>query len=297
MNRDWEQTFRDWSKPSSNTETEKCERAERMVRLAISNSRKLSQRNLSILTQGSYHNNTNVKEDSDVDIRVCCHDLIMTDYSFAPNLNNSLAGLIPSSYNYDQFKDEVGEALVEQFGILGVNRGNKAFDVHANTYRIDADVIPTMEYRLYNPNGTYHQGTYIITNDGKHIFNYPNQHYTNGITKNKQTNNRFKFITRAMKRLRNEMVENGNIYAKSIPSYLIECLIFNVPNNMLMSNLFKDAVKSSILYLWGMTEDFNKCKDWFEVNNIKYLFHSTQKWTFEEVNNFMVAAWHYIDSN
>jgi hypothetical protein len=35
MASDWEETFRSWSKPSSDSEQEKCENAERMIREAI----------------------------------------------------------------------------------------------------------------------------------------------------------------------------------------------------------------------------------------------------------------------
>ena len=70
MSIDWEQTFRNWSKPSSKTESTKAENAERMIRTAINNSQILSAKDISVIPQGSYRNNTNVREDSDVDIAV-----------------------------------------------------------------------------------------------------------------------------------------------------------------------------------------------------------------------------------
>ena len=48
--------------------------------------------------------------------------------------------------------------------------------------------------------------------------------------KNDATGRRFKAVVRILKRLRNEMVDNGHKVAGPIPSYLIECLIWNVPN-------------------------------------------------------------------
>ena len=70
MTRDWETTFRLWSKPSSDTEEEKCNNTERMIRAAISESPVLSKRNVEVFAQGSYKNNTNVRQDSDVDIKI-----------------------------------------------------------------------------------------------------------------------------------------------------------------------------------------------------------------------------------
>src|SRR2546426_7366713 len=44
-------------------------------------------------------------------------------------------------YTYDQYKRDVEEALVNYFGRSAVVGRNKAFDVHENTYRVDADVV------------------------------------------------------------------------------------------------------------------------------------------------------------
>ena len=49
MARDWEYTFRSWSKPSSDTEEEKYTNTERMIRAAIAASPELSKRNIEVL--------------------------------------------------------------------------------------------------------------------------------------------------------------------------------------------------------------------------------------------------------
>jgi hypothetical protein len=33
---------------------------------------------------------------------------------------------------------------------------------------------------------------------------------------------------------------------------------------------------------------------WLEVNDVKYLFHSTQPWTKEQAHAFVSAAWDYV---
>ena len=70
MSRDWENTFSSWGQPPSQTERDKCENAERAVRKAIAESSALANRSISVFTQGSYANRTNVRQDSDVDIYV-----------------------------------------------------------------------------------------------------------------------------------------------------------------------------------------------------------------------------------
>ena len=66
MNNNWEQIFRGWSQPLGSTESAKAENAERMIKSAIENSPVLAEKDISVFVQGSYKNNTNVREDSDV---------------------------------------------------------------------------------------------------------------------------------------------------------------------------------------------------------------------------------------
>ena len=70
-----EDTLKGWTGPSSDTEQEKQERTERMVRQAIDARAAFDDCSLNIYTKGSYANNTNVRSDSDVDIAVQCQDL------------------------------------------------------------------------------------------------------------------------------------------------------------------------------------------------------------------------------
>src|SRR5713101_5133016 len=67
-----EDTLAGWTTPSSDTEQEKQERTERMIREAIAAHKPFSGCQLSIYAKGSYANNTNVRADSDVDVAVEC---------------------------------------------------------------------------------------------------------------------------------------------------------------------------------------------------------------------------------
>ena len=53
----------------------------------------------------------------------------------------------------------------------------------------------------------------------------------NGFAKNSATRRNFKSVVRILKRLRNEMEDDGIVTAQPIPSYLIECLTWNVPDD------------------------------------------------------------------
>lgn len=63
-------TLNGWTKPASDTEETKLSNAERLVREAISEEDLLTNRKTKTFGQGSYANDTNVRQDSDIDINV-----------------------------------------------------------------------------------------------------------------------------------------------------------------------------------------------------------------------------------
>jgi len=302
MNSSWENIFRNWAKPSSDTEQQKCDNAVRMVRDAISEDKTLSQKSIEVFAQGSYRNNTNVHQDSDVDICVCLMDVCFVDYSMSGGLTDQDVNVHDVDYTYNEFKNTVEKALITKFGRQSVRRGNKAYDIHANTYRVDADVVPCFEHRRYtgerNFNGTYAYlsppGTEFRPDNGGSVINWPQQHYENGVTKNEATGNRFKYITRVLKRLRNEMADKGLSAAKPIPSYLIECLAWNVPNEGFGHDTYADDVRYVLAHTFNETIADEKCREWGEVNELKYLFRISQPWTRQQAHDFLSAAWDYI---
>ena len=55
-----------------------------------------------------------------------------------------------------------------------------------------------------------------------------------------------------------------------------------------------EDVRESIIYLYNNTKDDESFKEWGEVSELKYLFRSSQKWTRQQANDFLVAAWNYL---
>jgi len=49
-----------------------------------------------------------------------------------------------------------------------------------------------------------------------------------------------------------------------------------------------------LYHIWANTQEDVSCATWTEVDGIKYLFRSTQKWTRAEANAFIKAAWNYV---
>ena len=265
-----------WTKPPSDSEDARAENACRVVTTAIKNSPELAKWNIEVFIQGSYKNNTNVRFNSDVDICVCLKDTITSDYTFAPNRSDATEGITPATYSYPRFKNDLHQALIRAFGSSNVTRGNKAFNIKENTYRVTADVVACLEHRRYNANGGYVTGTALWPDSGSAwIHNFPAQHFANGVRKNKDTNGFFKDTARIMKNLRNRMDEQGIATAKPIASFFNECLVWNTPNATLMLPTWSATIRGTLVHLWNELESEAKCGEWGQVSELLYLFRGS----------------------
>jgi hypothetical protein len=302
MSREWEAVFSIWSQSPSKTENERIERTINSIKIALNASDNL-RINSKVYVQGSYRNRVNVKQDSDVDIGI-----IYTGNTFYPSYPEGMSasdfGVIDGDYNYTDFKNEVEKALVDYFGKNAVTRGNKAFDLHENTYRVDADVVPVFEHRRYSADGSYDCGVQLFPDNGGKIINWPeriydnpnwpNQHYENSVAKNTRTGRRYKGVVRILKKLRNIMADNGIVEANPIPGFLIECLVWNSPDNCFVGDSWEEDTRSCITHIWSSTKSPKLCDDWGEVSELKYLFRGSPDSKRQEAHSFINSAWDYI---
>ncbi|WP_440616404.1 nucleotidyltransferase domain-containing protein [Cysteiniphilum sp. 6C5] len=298
MSRDWEAVFKRWSQGPSETEKKRGENAERQIREAISISDKLRNRNIKVFQQGSYRNRVNIRKDSDVDIGIVCFDTFFPEY---PDDNvkafiEKRGNIKTSSYVYATFKNEIEEALVNRFGRSNVERGSKSFDIKENSYRVEADVAAFFEHRRYDKHGEYISGVEMKPDNcsPSRVKNWPEQHYENGVRKNTETDRLYKRMVRILKSLSNEMQLEGIVSAQKMPSFLLECLVWNAPNEYFSSSGYKPLVRSILAYLFNNTRSDKECSEWGEVSELKYLFRSSQPWTRQEVHDFIYDAWNYI---
>lgn len=289
-----DETINGWSKGPGTTEDQKCQNAEQAIKKAIAASPQLKRMDITVFTQGSYRARTNVRAESDVDVCVCLNSTFFTDYP--AGRTNANYGLVDSDFTFSQFKDLVGSALTSYFGVDYVKRGNKAFDIHENSYRVDADCLPALQHRRYFQDGSnrYHSGIAFRTDDGRRIENWPEQNYQNGVSKNDRTSRTYKRVVRIMKRLRYRMEDDGVSAAKNIPSYLVECLVWNVPDSQFFHATYREDLRAAIIHTYSATKDDEGCKEWGEINELKYLFRPSQKWTRQQANAFLSAAWAYV---
>jgi len=292
----WEDTFTTWSQAPSDTELEKAKNAETVICEALNNDPELAKMDILVFAQGSYKARTNVRQDSDVDICIMNRDQVFTQY--ADGIRQADVGLVDSDYTYAKFKDMVQRALAKRFG-TGVSRGNKAFDIHANSYRLDADVVPAFEHRWYTGhkdyrgNYTYHKGIAFISDNGYRIINWPEQTHENGKDKHERTNKKYKKAIRILKRLRNSMQEKQISAANDIGSFVIESMIWNVPDGHINTTNYKDMIQNVLAHLYNETKTNEKCAEWGEVSELKYLFKFDEPKRIK-AHNFISAAWDHI---
>lgn len=291
----WEAAFSRWAVGPATTEATKCDNAERMVREAIRDYTPLAGRNIKVFAQGSYRNRTNVRGDSDVDVCVLCTDTFFGNYEFLPpGTTFATLGFSEAYYQFPDLKRDIEAALVARFGD-DVTPGSKAFDIHGNSYRPSADVVPAFEGRLYYPNAygppTYRSGIVLRCNSSDRIiYNWPQQHYDNGVSRHTATKKQFKKKARILKNLSNEMAADGFESAMKMPSFLLESLVYNCDDFTLTQSTHFDAMKYVLLMNWDDTRTDEKAKKLLEVNGIKFLFHETQSWEREDVNQFLFDA-------
>ncbi len=84
-----------------------------------------------------------------------------------------------------------------------------------------------------------------------------------------------------------------------MPSYFIECLVYNCPNTILNRSTWVDTITGVLGHIWnelqGDSEPDDEDARWLEVNECKYLFHSAQKWSRKDGRDFAYAAWNYLE--
>ena len=291
MSRNWEDQLREWAKPPGKTERDRCDNAASAIRNAIKASDKLRIRGISIFSQGSYRNNTNVRKSSDVDIGILCTDTFFYD-QLPAGLTKENLEFSDATYQYKQYKDEVGEALVNYFGRSAVKRGDKAFDVHETSYHVEADVAAFFEHRRYSADFSHAKGVELQTDKGVRITNWPEQHYDNGVRKNNATGTRFKSIVRVLKSLSVEMTEQG-VVAANVPGFFLECLAYNIPDTFFGNSTYLADVKGALGYIYEKTGTEEESAKWVEVSGLKWLFGKTQKWTRDQAKAFTHAAWNH----
>lgn len=295
----WEDTLRSWVKPPSANEDAKRDKTDAEIKKALSTSPRLKNVEYKVYAKGSYANNTNVRLDYDVDIAVECTEFWYHEVSASAMGKKDAIDAQFSPYGKDYglvaFKADIEAALVDNYGRSAVTRGNMALRVREKKTTLPADVVPCCGFQLVTDidqrgNLSSIRGTRLRSDKGSDVTNWPQQQLDNGIKKNNATNYRYKYMVRALKRLENELIKGGQL-SKELPSFLIECLVYNVPDTEFNHTTYVDEMRAVLASIFNATLAEDKCSDWIEVNGRKYLFRSSQPWTYQQAHDLADKAW------
>jgi len=294
-----EDQLKEMTKPSSDSEERRMDNATRMVREALANNGIIRTGDYDIFPQGSYANNTNIRNDSDIDINVCYTGAFFFDLPSGRN-RYDYGFYEDVKYSFGQFKDEVEAILVKKFGRSQVIRKNKCFHVKENTYRTEIDVVPTWEYRcFFGPRNTdFVRGVRLLPDNGGAVVNFPKQHLANGRSHNVETRERFKKLVRIVKRIHLDMENDGFYNNSKITSFLIESMVYLLPTSTynLYTDYYKwtDILREAIVFWHNATKTgANEWQEWKEVSELLYLMYG-HKWSSYDVNEFTLYLWRYL---
>lgn len=232
-----------WANASGTT---KSQYTYEQIRRALEQNEALKCQDYKIYLQGSYANSTNIRSDSDVDI------VVQLNSTFAPNLSKlsefekSIFHLAydDATYHWGDFRKDVISALTAYFGSSAVRLGNKSIKLAGNDQRLNADIIPCLQYRKYNSfnlgqHDDFAEGMKFWTiRESKEIINYPKVHREKGEDKNSEhrTDQMYKNLVRIIKNIKRQLVENHSFDPKTAPSYFVECTIYNAPDGYFNSD-------------------------------------------------------------
>lgn len=223
-----------WTTPGANDAASKTYAS---VQTALSQSGDLAKRDYEVFLQGSYANSTNVPGDSDVDIVAMLLNTFRHDLTALPSDQRAQFDIDYDSASYyaSDFRRDTHSALITYYGATRIEDKDKCIRVLKRDGYLDADVVPALQYRKYllytGARKSYIEGIILFPKSGGEIINYPKEHRKNGEEKNKVAT-RYKKTVRQIKQLRNHATRLGLIEEGTAPGYLIECMIYNVANNV-----------------------------------------------------------------
>ena len=293
----WARYLHTWGRPPSTSEREQIARTVRMITVALRRHPWFRTQRLRVFIQGSYTNNTNVRLNSDMDLCVCLTDgFFMQDAAGSWELHVDRLGRDPT-VSLAGLKEHLYVALADRFGASSVSWGNKAIKVReTKTTRVRADVVGAFQASQRLPRlkaarlSQDDYGIAICPDNGKIMMSFPHHHLKNGTAKNKKTGGKYKNLVRIIKKFRDEMQDAGICQADTVPSFLLESLIYNCPNLCFQDNNIVDRVERVLLYSHYVLSSPNVMPTLTEVNGIKPLFSDEQPRIPSEVISFVTAA-------
>lgn len=232
--------LRTWTAPGTQ---DAAQATYRSIETALTRAPGLRGRSFETFLQGSYANATNIRGDSDVDIVTMLRDTYSVDLSRLPpaQVKSWHVRALPVSYKEWDFRRDVRTALQGHYGGGRVDAKNKCIRVRKTHGYVDADVVPSLQHRVYleftgSGNDRWIEGIKIYPVQGTPIVNFPKEHIRNGQAKNQRCQQRYKPTVRQIKRLRHRAEAEGRLSPSLAPGYLLECMVHNVGDHVFVAD-------------------------------------------------------------
>jgi hypothetical protein len=230
-------------------------------------------KNFEVFLQGSYGNDTNIRADSDVDVVMMLTEIFWEDISqlSQEQTTNYCRTFSNATYKFSDFKSGVVSQLQRVYGTQNVRIGSKSVKIATSSNRLGGDVVVSYQFRYYHyfygeSNQSYDEGIIFPTSLGEEIVNYPKLHSQNCTVKHKNTGRVFKPMVRIHKNMRGRLIAVGALDQQVAPSYFIEGLLYNVPDDQ---------------FNGGLETTFCNCINWLlKADRSKFVCPSRKHWLF-----------------
>ncbi len=246
------------------------------IRAALDNYSWPSDITYEVFLQGSYKNDTNLGGDSDVDV------VVRLNHRLRPRVaeltGRQLRGDASRQGAYQRwksFRDHALKAMRARFG-NAAKSGRKTVKVPKGKIPADADLVVTLRYR---------EGiAFYLPDEGRWVFSFPQQHHAQGQKKEEATNRRFKRTIRMFKAARNRLVETEALTKSDVPSYFIECLLYNVPDDLFKPKL---VPRYTVIVDWLKTARLGdlKCQN----GQVELFGSGKEQWSVKKARAFVRA--------
>ena len=246
------------------------------IREALDAYKGVSQYKYEVFLQGSYKNDTNLGGDSDVDVVVLLSSKLKPAVAALAGEQLQKDGSHRFVHrHWESFRNEALKAMRARFG-KAAESGRKTLKVPKGKIPADADLVVTVSHR---------EGiAFYLSDERRWVVSFPQQHHDQGQRKEEATDRRFKRTVRMFKAARNRLVEKKTLTKDDVPSYFIECLLYNVPNHLFKR---KRAATYTGILSWLETAKLKGLK--YQNGKVPLFGQGREQWTTEKARAFVRA--------
>ena len=236
-------------------------------------------KDVSIYLQGCYACKTNTKFQSKIEVIVELNKTTEFDYDTMSyddlKFRDDFFVDFVHYFNVNRFKQVLANELKKILAVKPIIGATTILIPAFGSLNHAVDIFPCFKYKFFNQNGGSIRCKLVYDQKlDEHFLMFTNLHTVNGNMKDDMTKGNFKRMVRLLKNLvAISEREDKNIHF--VRGYYIECLLFNVPNEMYyavdgklssiflkiinwlnFANLYDFVCQNQILSLWGNADGF-----------------------------------------